>query len=154
MFQHTAARRRLETANRLPCIKRGFNTQPPEGGWSFGQFVLHIFFLFQHTAARRRLGNDYGCLRQPCTVSTHSRPKAAGQFKGKKALLELVSTHSRPKAAGITQLAARITDLVSTHSRPKAAGQQLGNHALPVVCFNTQPPEGGWQPTANQRPKP
>ena len=36
---------------------------------------------------------------------------------------------------------------VSTHSRLKAAGQQLGNHALPVVRFNTQPPEGGWHRT-------
>mgnify|MGYP003083056947 CR=1 FL=1 len=27
---------------------------------------------------------------------------------------------------------------------PEGGWQQLGNHALPVVRFNTQPPEGGW----------
>ena len=34
---------------------------------------------------------------------------------------------------------------VSTHSRPKAAGRSpIG--LLPIrVCFNTQPPEGGWK---------
>ena len=39
--------------NRMP--KRGFNTQPPEGGWGD--------IIFVDTAV---------------TVSTHSRPKAAG----------------------------------------------------------------------------
>ena len=55
-FQHTAARRRL--GNRPPesQIRAGFNTQPPEGGWN----IWPIW-----SAAAR--------------VSTHSRPKAAGQ---------------------------------------------------------------------------
>ena len=33
---------------------------------------------------------------------------------------------------------------VSTHSRPKAAGSIRGKRRLTLVCFNTQPPEGGW----------
>ena len=33
---------------------------------------------------------------------------------------------------------------VSTHSRPKAAGIRLGYSCLFSLCFNTQPPEGGW----------
>ena len=37
------------------------------------------FKLFQHTAARRRLGRLKMDLRQRIVVSTHSRPKAAGQ---------------------------------------------------------------------------
>ncbi len=36
-FQHTAARRRLGPAGGGSAGRRaGFNTQPPEGGWSFG----------------------------------------------------------------------------------------------------------------------
>ena len=34
------------------------------------------------------------------SVSTHSRPKAAGQMEVKKKSKTGVSTHSRPKAAG------------------------------------------------------
>ena len=34
---------------------------------------------------------------------------------------------------------------VSTHSRPKAAGSRPYLTLCVFVCFNTQPPEGGWQ---------
>ena len=56
-FQHTAARRRLVI--RLNCPLRCascFNTQPPEGGWAPYALLITRF----------------------ATVSTHSRPKAAG----------------------------------------------------------------------------
>ena len=33
---------------------------------------------------------------------------------------------------------------VSTHSRPKAAGRTAGRGSAVRLCFNTQPPEGGW----------
>ena len=36
LFQHTAARRRLEPPNAALIPKNSFNTQPPEGGWCFG----------------------------------------------------------------------------------------------------------------------
>ena len=36
MFQHTAARRRLDVIIRVTMhSKLSFNTQPPEGGWVF-----------------------------------------------------------------------------------------------------------------------
>ena len=56
----------------------GFNSQPPEGGWDLIKFATGFFVLFQLTAARRRLALHpvYSALFQ--TVSTHSRPKAAG----------------------------------------------------------------------------
>ena len=38
---------------------QGFNTQPPEGGWTDTVFVEKGFFMFQHTAARRRLVLDH-----------------------------------------------------------------------------------------------
>ena len=99
-FQHTAARRRLAVEQPDPVRARGFNTQPPEGGWGLVEGVKKQLGLFQHTAARRRLG--------PATQADNLR--------------ELVSTHSRPKAAGGDAYAARHAEHVSTHSRPKAAG--------------------------------
>ena len=99
-------------------------------------------------------------------VSTHSRPKAAGQALPDDVLRPSVSTHSRPKAAGPTTVASLPKRVVSTHSRPKAAGSDIGVCSKPFefqhtaarrrlassktplyliyICFNTQPPEGGW----------
>ena len=78
---------------------------------------------FQHTAARRRLviQSLQDNILEP--VSTHSRPKAAGAF-----------THRAVPAAA-----------VSTHSRPKAAGPEKRSADWLEICFNTQPPEGGWR---------
>ena len=77
MFQHTAARRRLDWQQGQDYLARSFNTQPPEGGWQYvEQAVQHLLVSthsrpkaagsktctfgsngkFQHTAARRRLG--------------------------------------------------------------------------------------------------
>ena len=55
-----------------------------------------------------------------------------------------VSTHSRPKAAGIIRSETETRLCVSTHSRPKAAGLIQIWKSSCMICFNTQPPEGGW----------
>ena len=55
-------------------------------------------------------------------VSTHSRPKAAGQYEHVIVSPKGVSTHSRPKAAGSFGGRYWLPTTVSTHSRPKAAG--------------------------------
>ena len=99
LFQHTAARRRLEAVQVLFEAAARFNTQPPEGGWVKAAYDKAV-----------------------AAVSTHSRPKAAGQFCGQSRLLLPVSTHSRPKAAG---------SYSATMGRINSG-------------FNTQPPEGGW----------
>ena len=80
LFQHTAARRRLDRQERnwKPCRE-----------------------LFQHTAARRRLDLQEVNILLNTGVSTHSRPKAAGQRGVFEHLPNHVSTHSRPKAAGL-----------------------------------------------------
>ena len=77
---------------------------------------------FQLTAARRRLGALFKGFSIPDTVSTHSRPKAAGQIIG----------------GFDAHIAFQLT----------AARRRLG---LPIsritsACsgFNSQPPEGGW----------
>ena len=122
--------------------------------------------LFQHTAARRRLGFVGSKSGQMVDVSTHSRPKAAGSLLlefiyqqisfntqppegGWISVIRLstvgtVSTHSRPKAAGAEQGFCLGGLAVSTHSRPKAAGFINRRGRYRPICFNTQPPEGGW----------
>ena len=143
-FQLTAARRRLDIAQQATYQGDSFNSQPPEGGW-----VRRIGRLITHR------------------VSTHSRPKAAGETYFATHSKIMVSTHSRPKAAGhnllgagcavqMFQLTAARRRLdpfspavfqshrVSTHSRPKAAGPYSSCHTFAPACFNSQPPEGGW----------
>ena len=101
---------------------RGFNTQPPEGGWDF------------RGGGQRRF-----------PVSTHSRLKAAGKFfdlaveqydsfntqppeggwasnRALNGFMTNVSTHSRLKAAGTIKNHSLALLVVSTHSRLKAAG--------------------------------
>ena len=76
-----------------------FNTQPPEGGWRPSNDQLRRHYAFQHTAARRRL---------------------VSKDKIDCALLRFQHTAARRRLE------------------------------LPIIgqgvklCFNTQPPEGGW----------
>ena len=100
----------------------GFNSQPPEGGWIPDDAKTAIEGAFQLTAARRRLDSDQATPLAEVTVSTHSRPKAAGIFGVLIFSIKRVSTHSRPKAAGFQGFGIQFFTLVSTHSRPKAAG--------------------------------
>ena len=106
----------------LFAAQHGFNTQPPEGGWLLFTSLLFFFYLFQHTAARRRLVGIIAKIILKLVVSTHSRPKAAGSSCMHQKYCRHVSTHSRPKAAGYSNVLTCRTPL----------------------CFNTQPPEGGW----------
>ena len=146
LFQHTAARRRLENILRFinhyhrfntqppeggwhrqgysASSPSRFNTQPPEGGWAPSSPLSPRSPLFQHTAARRRLGLVQCPLMRLHQVSTHSRPKAAGNRHGADGRRRAVSTHSRPKAAGPLPCSSPSKPYVSTHSRPKAAGAQ------------------------------
>ena len=101
MFQHTAARRRL---------------QGPE---------LKVFCpkMFQHTAARRRLPAKLGKTRAGI-VSTHSRAKAA---TGACRLLDVKGDrcfNTQPREGGcVTNLEQMQKVIVSTHSRAKAAAK-------------------------------
>ena len=146
MFQHTAARRRLaHQCCRQQSGNGRFNTQPPEGGWPFTASFNALPERFQHTAARRRLVEFFLQCLFDRSVSTHSRPKAAGsRIIGAISPTSFVSTHSRPKAAGKRWRQINGCCRVSTHSRPKAAGQSKPPRHILRQCFNTQPPEGGW----------
>ena len=120
-FQHTAARRRLGRSiipiSRFHCFNTqppeggwesngskkadsdGFNTQPPEGGWLTVQESLERNERFNTQPPEGGCGGFFN-QHPACCVSTHSRPKAAGQRYCLHIALRHVSTHSRPKAAG------------------------------------------------------
>ena len=149
-----------------PLLNQRFNTQPPEGGWVNFSSVTNMLVVFQHTAARRRLGDIQFHIRLTFpfqhtaarrrldvlasvpggagSVSTHSRPKAAGSPSVPNMAAVAVSTHSRPKAAGGKGFTIEQWRSVSTHSRPKAAGSLTTRILKCENRFNTQPPEGGW----------
>ena len=55
LFQHTAARRRLGPKRCKFAVICRFNTQPPEGGWFAALVEAVSTGVFQHAAARRRL---------------------------------------------------------------------------------------------------
>ena len=100
MFQHTAARRRLVGARvGLQCFQT-FQHTAARRRLAAGSPNIPNAAKFQHTAARRRLGNALFWDLSQTSVSTHSRPKAAGIDSKSDVLTYGVSTHSRPKAAG------------------------------------------------------
>ena len=103
------------------------------------------WFEFQLTAARRRLAEIIERQGLEWLVSTHSRPKAAGQTLHAFRAFSIVSTHSRPKAAGFSA-GKRIDDLSRFNSQPPEGGWVLADRTLRSRSrFNSQPPEGGWR---------
>ena len=114
--------------------RNGFNTQPPEGGWTTTRQSLLASNKFQHTAARRRLDQQLPADRRDYGFNT--QPPEGGWRQ--QLLLEnspAVSTHSRPKAAGLADNAATVIVGVSTHSRPKAAGPTASASAPTLSLF-------------------
>ena len=99
-----------------------FNSQPPEGGWVSFPPRSYDLNVFQLTAARRRLDPSPEEYDPVADVSTHSRPKAAGQKYHETDIFHK-SFNSQPPEGGWGLLNARRGGRVS---------------------FNSQPPEGGW----------
>ena len=76
-----------------------FNSQPPEGGWGAYRAAYNAERMFQLTAARRRLVVCDLRITGLFTVSTHSRPKAAGgTCRG--GLAGAISFNSQPPEGG------------------------------------------------------
>ena len=99
-----------------------FNTQPPEGGWTTPIAVAKKTYCFNTQPPE---GGWAKCTAVRITVAA-------------------VSTHSRLKAAGACVSLCYNIGAVSTHSRLKAAGLNPPLYKDFKLCFNTQPPEGGW----------
>ena len=80
-FQHTAARRRLDYIQVLTNIHiDSFNTQPPEGGWFCFAKIICLRMGF-NTQPPEGGWTGIISIASSHTVSTHSRPKAAGYSK-------------------------------------------------------------------------
>ena len=143
LFQHTAARRRLIPSQRLHQPHRGFNTQPPEGGWIGLRREVDFRDGF-NTQPPEGGWSDVEILESIFSVSTHSRPKAAGckcaraksitksfQHTAARRRLPITTTccgwlssfNTQPPEGGWDIEYCRVEGtMVSTHSRPKAAG--------------------------------
>ncbi len=123
---------------------RRFNTQPPEGGWDSFLSQSSVLWSFQHTAARRRLGPPEFCFRKPKPFQHTAARRRLGHAKYRVCSFSGVSTHSRPKAAGLPT-PPNPNKVVCFNTQPPEGGWD-GRFCgrLCVICFNTQPPEGGW----------
>ena len=77
-------------------------------------------------------------------VSTHSRPKAAGPSPTPCAPPPKFQHTAARRRLVLNAVVIAWLQEVSTHSRPKAAGSIKSWELSVSVCFNTQPPEGGW----------
>ena len=145
LFQHTAARRRLDLLSITPCIAFTVSThsRPKAAGWILLEFLPPLF-QFQHTAARRRLARckhtqstayqfQHTAARRrldPCEPNKRmdrwfqhtAARRRLGNRNRVNDMRAKVSTHSRPKAAGLGSGVLQGDEFVSTHSRPKAAG--------------------------------
>ena len=123
-FQHTAARRRLVKWLGYSCLFcLCFNTQPPEGGWA-GRNAKNGGFRCFNTQPPEGGWSISLKLQDDFEVSTHSRPKAAGRIDMNITIQEMKFQHTaaRRRLEGIGDVSSSITG-VSTHSRPKAAGR-------------------------------
>ena len=122
LFQLTAARRRLGVSFCCRISARGFNSQPPEGGWVRKSVSAVIFICFNSQPPEGGWRVSF-CCRISARVSTHSRPKAAGQPAcrlNRASAFQLTAARRRLGDAVQSILVCRA---VSTHSRPKAAGK-------------------------------
>ena len=103
-----------------PRVTRGgFNTQPPEGGWSDSQIRWLVFAVSTHSrpkAAEAQIGE----INDSIDVSTHSRPKAAVDV-GIRYLWRLEFQHTAARRRLAIRRRLPGMNWVSTHSRPKAA---------------------------------
>ncbi len=154
MFQHAAARRRLGYIQALFDIINGvstrqtkrlrFNTQPPEGGWHFNELLIFQSPKFQHAAARRRLVRAHRLIAIAAGFNT--QPPEGGWVLDLVAVSKVSEFQhaAARRRLGCVPVSARTGYCVSTRSRPKAAGLCASFGADGILCFNTQPPEGGW----------
>ena len=145
MFQLTAARRRLGENRKIQrARKRGFNSQPPEGGWRLRIRRLSRPELFQLTAARRRLA-ALVVLLGAIRVSFNSQPPEGGWFCPRLPVLAGTGFNSQPPEGGWQRLFMRWIGIrVSTHSRPKAAGyRQANKEQLAEVSTHSRPKAAG-----------
>ena len=100
--------------------------------------------LFQHTAARRRLGIKPSADKLLRIVSTHSRPKAAGNAHA-TLCYDGQFQHTAARRRLVTLVARRGALNTRFNTQPPEGGWGLDCQVeRNEYSFNTQPPEGGW----------
>ena len=142
-FQHTAARRRLASTSRSSVTDSPVSTHSRPKAAGFGEGYCCRTDPFQHTAARRRLElprNNAPALN--LFQHTAARRRLAARRRNPAPSLR-VSTHSRPKAAGNHRADALNFNLFQHTAARRRLGTVL-NLLILLMGFNTQPPEGGW----------
>ena len=99
--------------------------------------------MFQHTAARRRLK----CIMSLISLKMLFQHTAARRrlvfLSGRDGCCYDVSTHSRPKAA-VLMITNLSSCMVFQHTAARRRLFFYYQMNLIIICFNTQPPEGGW----------
>ena len=102
--------------------RRGFNTQPPEGGCKLSQNIVNEVIDSFNTQPP-----EGGC---PFTRSVNDFASRFQHTATRRWLLE-------------TKTVTFTVGAVSTHSHPKVAANDRRHCGKAPRCFNTQPPEGG-----------
>ena len=121
-FQLTAARRRLGYPRGFQCHHDCFNSQPPEGGWTYICSRNSKCQKFQLTAARRRL-------------EAFAYYKSSNQHK-----FQLTAARRR-----LVFLGTFCFMTTGFNSQPPEGGWlHLSAVRGGRGSFNSQPPEGGW----------
>ena len=100
-FQHTAARRRLDTKKCAAFLRDIVSTHSRPKAAGPQKKLIQFHLLFQHTAARRRLVGGKNPTDDTLTCFNTQPPEGGWKEQVFQAvLIAAVSTHSRPKAAG------------------------------------------------------
>ena len=100
VFQHTAARRRLGSFSDDTIQNIPFQHTAARRRLVLLMKVPNAMMKFQHTAARRRLvAIDIYAFFATCCFNTQP-PEGGWLNPNRKQVVDTVSTHSRPKAAG------------------------------------------------------
>ena len=120
MFQHTAARRRLPSANLCSLSWRRVSTHS------------------RAEAAARTIIFDIHAM----IVSTHSRAEAAAAYSIRSFYDNQVSTHSRAEAAALLENTTFL-NMWFQHTAARRRLQKMPCLKVPISCFNTQPRGGG-----------
>ena len=129
-FQHTAARRRLGGGVKSKISRRGFNTQPPEGGWLLPRYTRISFPPFQHTAARRRLAPACADGAPPARFNTQPPEGGWGtaQQYGDPAGAEFQHTAARRRLALQNGKLEKMNEFQHTAARRRLDGVAGVNH--------------------------
>ena len=151
-FQHTAARRRLHRHRLHRRLRMRFNTQPPEGGCQANPSRPCPTQRFNTQPPEGGCHRQHDFAHRIGAVSTHSRPKAAASYLICKREFIMVSTHSRPKAAAPKQICVCLL-VMFQHTAARRRLHRFDPNTGDILCFNTQPPEGGCSPALSQHPQ-